>query len=232
MKTRLSLLDWLIVIIAAPLIHLLGLTLRVKELGRADWGPRSQPKEPPLWVLWHETILLSVWYHRGRDVHAMISPSRDGELASTIGKFFGYSAIRGSSSRGGREATVEMVSTLKAGKPCAITPDGPKGPRRQAKMGVVQIARQAGRPIVPFGFAAQNCWRLKSWDRFIIPKPFSRAVFVYGEPIRVPGEGGKDAKCLEQVQKEMDRVTQEAENYFRTSNKNLWNYDKRGSTLL
>jgi lysophospholipid acyltransferase (LPLAT)-like uncharacterized protein len=214
---KLSLLDWIIVVTATPLIHLLGLTLRWKELGCCEWGPAAQPKRPCLWGLWHETILMSVWYHRDQDVHAMISPSRDGELIATIGKFFGYTSVRGSSSRGGREATVEMVSVLKAGKGCAITPDGPRGPRRQAKMGAVQIARQAGCPIVAFGFAAEHCWRLRSWDRFIIPKPFSRAVFVYGEPIPVPGEGAEDTKCLEQVQKEMDRVTEEAENYFNQS---------------
>jgi lysophospholipid acyltransferase (LPLAT)-like uncharacterized protein len=212
---RLSLLDWLIVVMATPLIHLLGLTLRLKELGRSEWGPRARPKDALLWALWHETILPGVWHHRGRDVHALISPSRDGELISTIGKFFGYGSVRGSSSWGGREATMEMVSALKAGKRCAITPDGPKGPRRQAKMGIVQIARQAGCPVVPFGFAAECCWRLRSWDQFIIPKPFSRAVFVYGDPIRVSEQSGDDEKSLQRVQKEMDRVTEEAENHFR-----------------
>ena len=110
MKThKLSFTDWLIVIIATPLIHLLGLTLRIKAEGRADLGPRGKQAEPPLWSLWHETILMSVWYHRDQDVHVMISASRDGELISTIGKFFGYRAVRGSSSHGAKEATREMV---------------------------------------------------------------------------------------------------------------------------
>lgn len=217
MKThKLSFLDWLIVLLATPLIHLLGLTLRIKEAGRTELGPRSRPAEPPLWALWHETILMSVWHHRDRDVHVMISASRDGELISTIGKFFGYTAIRGSSSKGGKEATREMVDHLKAGKRCAITPDGPRGPRREIKMGAVQIARLAGCPVVPFGFAAEHCWRLRSWDKFIIPRPFSRAVFVYGEPIRVPEQGGDDKDYLLKVQKELDRVTLEAESFFNT----------------
>ena len=216
MKThKLSFLDWLIVLLATPLIHLLGLTLRIKETGRAELGPRARPVEPPLWALWHETILMSVWHHRDRDVHVMISASRDGELITTVGKFFGYTAVRGSSSKGGKEATREMVDHLKAGKRCAITPDGPRGPRREMKMGAVQIARLSGCPVVPYGFAAENCWRLKSWDQFIIPKPFSRAVFVYGEPIRIPAQGGDDKAYLQRIQKEMDRVTREAENFFR-----------------
>jgi lysophospholipid acyltransferase (LPLAT)-like uncharacterized protein len=204
----------MIVFIATPLIHLLGLTLRIKAEGRADLGPRGKQQEPPIWALWHETILMSVWYHRDQDVHVMISASRDGELISTIGKFFGYTAVRGSSSKGGREATREMLDYLKQGKRCAITPDGPRGPRRQMKMGAVQIARLTGCPVVPFGFAAEHYWRLKSWDQFIIPKPFSRAVFVYGEPIRVPAEGGDDKDYFEKIQKELDEVTETAENYF------------------
>jgi lysophospholipid acyltransferase (LPLAT)-like uncharacterized protein len=211
---RLSFTDWLIVLIATPLTHLLGLTLRIKSEGRAELGPRAKQEHPPLWALWHETILMSVWYHRDQDVHVMISASRDGELITTIGKFFGYTAVRGSSSKGGQEATREMVDYLKAGKRCAITPDGPRGPRREMKLGAVNIARLTGCPIVSFGFAAERCWRLKSWDRFIIPKPFSRAVFVYGEPIVVPAQGGDDKEYMKKAQDELDRVTQAAESYF------------------
>jgi lysophospholipid acyltransferase (LPLAT)-like uncharacterized protein len=211
---KLSIVDWLIVLIATPLIHLLGLTLRIKAEGRSDLGPRAQQDKQPLWSLWHETILMSVWYHRDQDVHVMISASRDGELITTVGKFFGYTAVRGSSSRGGQEATREMVDYLKAGKRCAITPDGPRGPRREMKMGTVSIARATGAPVVCYGFAAEHCWRLKSWDQFIVPKPFSRAVFVYGEPIAIPAEGGDDQEFLKKIQAEMDRVTLEAENHF------------------
>jgi len=210
----LQLADWLILLIAAPLIYLLGLTLRIREVGRGDLGPRGKQEEPPLWALWHETILMSVWYHRRQKVHVMISASRDGELISTIAKLFGYVPVRGSSSKGGKEAAAEMVDNLKEGKRSAITPDGPRGPRRQLKPGVVTIARLSGRPVVPFTFEAEKCWRLKSWDRFIIPKPFSRAVFVYGEPIRIPAEGGEDKAHLARIQAEMDRIQGIAEKYF------------------
>jgi lysophospholipid acyltransferase (LPLAT)-like uncharacterized protein len=212
-------LDWLIVLIVTPLTHLLCLTLRIEELGRPDLGPRAKQTEPPLWALWHETILPSVWWHRNQDVHVMISSSRDGELITTMGRFFGYTAVRGSSTRGGDEATREMVEHLKAGKRCAITPDGPRGPRRQMKKGAVNIARLAGCPVVPFTFAAERCWRLRSWDRFIIPKPFSRAVFVYGEPILVPEKEGNDEKYLSKIQKELDRITDLAESHFENKSK-------------
>jgi lysophospholipid acyltransferase (LPLAT)-like uncharacterized protein len=211
---RLSLLDRLIILAAVPLIHLLGLTLRIRSEGRSEWGPRARPSPVPLWALWHETILMSVWYHRRRNVHVMISASRDGELVTAVGRFFGYTAVRGSSSRGGQEAVREMVEYLRAGKPGAITPDGPRGPRREMKMGAVQIARLSGCPVVPFGFAAERFWRLKSWDRFIIPKPFSRAVFVYGEPIQVPPGEDTDREYFDKIKAELDRVTAAAESFF------------------
>jgi lysophospholipid acyltransferase (LPLAT)-like uncharacterized protein len=205
--------DWLVILIATPIIHLLGLTLRIKETGQTQWGPNARQEEPPLWALWHETILMSVWHHRDQDVHVMISASRDGELISRIAKFFGYTPVRGSSSRGGREALTELVNYLKDGKRCAITPDGPRGPRREMKIGVLSLSRLTGCPIVPFAFEAEHCWRLRSWDKFIIPKPFSRAVFVYGNPIKVPRHGGEE--YLKQIQAELDRVTLDAENYFK-----------------
>ncbi len=215
MKTethKATLTDWLIILIATPLIHLLGLTLRIREEGESQWGPRARQTAAPLWALWHETILMSVWYHRDQDVHVMISSSRDGELISRIARFFGYIPVRGSSSKGGREAMGELIGHLKEGKRCAITPDGPRGPRREIKPGVLNVARMTGCPVVPFAFAAEKAWRLRSWDRFIIPKPFSRAIFVYGEPIRVPRHGKLDQ--LKKIQTELDRVTAIAEKYF------------------
>ena len=205
-------LDWVIILTVTPLMHLLGLTLRIREEGQAQWGPRGKQDEAPIWPLWHETILMSVWYHRDQDVHVMISASRDGELISRVARFFGYTAVRGSSHRGGKEALLELTSYLKSGKRCAITPDGPRGPRRELKPGVLSLARVTGAPVVPFAFAAEHCWRLRSWDRFIIPKPFSRAVFVYGNPIRVKPQGGEEE--LKLIQAELDRVTTAAENYF------------------
>jgi len=201
------------VALAMPLLHLLGWSLRIKEAGRSDLGPRAKPQPPVLASLWHETILIGTWYHRGCGVNVMISSSRDGELIATIARRLGYTPVRGSSTRGGREAAQALVDALKAGSNCAITPDGPRGPRRQVQPGAALIPRISGRPVVPFAFAAERCWRLKSWDRFIIPKPFSRAVFVYGEPIAVTKDEDL-AVGLQKVQAEMDRVMAVAEGYF------------------
>ena len=206
-------LDWVVILIVTPIVHLLGLTLRIEEEGQTQWGPNARQEEAPLWALWHETILMSVWHHRDQDVHVMISASRDGELIARVARFFGYTPVRGSSSRGGREALSSLIGYLKAGKRCAITPDGPRGPRREIKIGVLSLARMTGCPVVPFAFEAEHCWRLRSWDQFIIPKPFSRAVFVYGNPIKVSRHGGEED--LKKIQAELDRVTLAAEKHFK-----------------
>ncbi len=129
---KLSFLDRLIVLLTTPLLHLLGLTLRIREEGQSQWGPRARQEEPPLWALWHETILMSIWHHRRQEVGVLISESRDGELVSAVSRFFGYTPLRGSSSRSGMEGARRLVAALKGGRRCAITPDGPRGPRRKA----------------------------------------------------------------------------------------------------
>jgi lysophospholipid acyltransferase (LPLAT)-like uncharacterized protein len=103
------------------------------------------------------------------------------------------------------------VVSLRGGEFAAITPDGPRGPRRSAQPGVVAVARLSGRPIVAIGIGIARCWRLPIWDRFAIPQPFTRVHYAYGDPIWVPREGGSDADYLAQIQREMDRVTEIAE---------------------
>jgi lysophospholipid acyltransferase (LPLAT)-like uncharacterized protein len=218
---KLSWKDKVLTWLGLGLMAVIGSSLRINEEGRSDLGPRAKQGYPILWALWHETIFTSVWYHRFKQVHVMISASRDGEIISEISHKLGYSPIRGSSSKGGLEAARELVSHVLKGNRAAITPDGPKGPRRKVQQGVVLIARLAHCPVVPFAFEVERGWRLKSWDRFIIPKPFSRAVFVYGNPITIPRKGETDAWYIEKVQIELDRITRIAENYFTSTNANL-----------
>jgi lysophospholipid acyltransferase (LPLAT)-like uncharacterized protein len=211
---KLSNLERLSTILATPLIRLLGMTLHIRQEGRADLGFPKDKATPVLYTLWHETLLMGMWRHRGRGIRVLISQSRDGELVAGVAGSFGYVPVRGSSTRGGAEGARHMAMGLKKGFSGAITPDGPRGPRRQLHEGVLAIARLSDRMVLPVAFCAERQWRLKSWDQFIIPRPFSRAVFVYGEPIPVPRRGGDDVKCLKRIQNEMDRVTEEAEAYF------------------
>lgn len=213
---RPRLLERLVIAVTIPLIYALGWTLRTRELGCTAWSLRTA-SESALWSLWHETLLLGTWLYRRRNIHVMISTSRDGERIARITRYLGYAPVRGSTSKGSLAATRKLVASLRAGALAAITPDGPRGPRRRAQPGLVAVARLSGRPIVAIGIGVARCWRLRSWDRFAIPKPFARVHFVYGDPIRVPREGGSDADFLAQIQREMDRVTEIAEASARAS---------------
>jgi lysophospholipid acyltransferase (LPLAT)-like uncharacterized protein len=208
---RPPLLERLLIALAVPLLCALGSTLRARELGRVDWSLRSSRDPGALWSLWHETLLPGIWFYRRREIRVMISASRDGERIARITQRLGYQPVRGSTSKGSLAATRKLVAGLREGHRTAITPDGPRGPRRCAQPGVVAVARLSGRPVVAIGIGPERCWRLPSWDRFAIPKPFSRLHYAYGDPIWVPREGGSDADYLAQIQREMDRVTEIAE---------------------
>ncbi len=125
-------------------------------------------------------------YLSGREGTAMVSASRDGEFLSMTLKAFHINAARGSSSRKGAKALRELHDALEKGHDIAITPDGPRGPCYSVQPGAAAIARQTGLPVVAMGYRARNCWRLKSWDRFIIPKPFSRIEYTLSEPFTLP----------------------------------------------
>jgi hypothetical protein len=124
--------------------------------------------------------------YRGRGIAIVISAHRDGELIARTMRHFGHEALRGSSTSGGAAALRGAVRALRSGRDVGFTPDGPKGPRHRVQAGVVQAARMSGVPIVPVAFASSRRKTLSSWDRFIVPLPFSRGVFAYGEPIEVP----------------------------------------------
>jgi lysophospholipid acyltransferase (LPLAT)-like uncharacterized protein len=127
--------------------------------------------------------------YRGPGAKILISASKDGELIARTMAWFGQGAVRGSSTRGGRAAFRALVDLAREPFDLVLTPDGPKGPRHCLKEGVVQLARLSGRPVVPMAFVCSRGHRFASWDRFLLPYPFCRAVFSFGEPVRhVKGE--------------------------------------------
>lgn len=145
-----------------------------------------------IYAFWHETLLIPALAYRRLPVHILISQHADGELITQVCRHLGVKVTRGSATRGGAAALLTMQRLLETSS-VALTPDGPKGPRRVAKIGAVKLASETGRAIVPLGFAFHRCWRAGSWDRFAVPYPFSPCVGVNAEPIRVPpgvGRGG------------------------------------------
>lgn len=199
----------LLVMLATAFLRTLHATLRVRHLHA------NHPDDAPQFILafWHECVLMCLHSRWRRPTKAIISRSKDGSIIAGVVERYGAEAARGSSSRGGEIALREVLRDVRAGKIIAVTPDGPKGPRRIVKEGVVFLAQATGLPIVPFHFAAERCKRLRSWDRHIVPMPFSRALFVYGEPMLVPRDGDA-AEWRTKIETAMTALAEEVERDF------------------
>jgi len=169
----------------AVAVRALGRTLSIRRDEEAV-APLWQAGAPVIYASWHGRILLLPLLYGGRRIRALASRSRDGELLARCMAWFGVEAVRGSSSRGGAEALRLLARALKQGWEVAMVPDGPRGPAEIAKPGVVALARLSGAAIVPVAVGASAAWRLRSWDAFRIPRPFSRCVVRFGDPIYVP----------------------------------------------
>lgn len=150
-------------------------------------------QEGCLLLFWHGRSLAVLRALRGMKAAVLVSPSADGELSMAVLRRLGYPVIRGSSSRGAARAMREMLETLKSGTSIAITPDGPRGPMHSVTDGVAWLAHQTGYPIVPVGIHVPRALRLKSWDRFTVPLPWTRIRAHFGAPIRVPPEWDDEA---------------------------------------
>lgn len=144
---------------------------------------------PVIFAIWHNRLLMLPRVFDPcfptRQSFGLISASRDGDLVSILIERSGYGTIRGSSSRKGVSALRQLVDTLAAGSNVLLTPDGPRGPVYEASQGVVFLAQKTGAPVVPIHMEYSSCWRLKSWDRFILPRPFARLRAIFGAPIQI-----------------------------------------------
>ncbi|MEO8634803.1 MAG: DUF374 domain-containing protein [Gemmatimonadales bacterium] len=140
-----------------------------------------------LLLTWHEALLPVLWHHRHRGIAAVVSEAGDGEYLASLAAPLGYRLIRGSSSRSGSRALREAIRVLQAGGAVGVTPDGPRGPRRVLKPGLVQAAASAGVCVLPVFAGAARGWRAGSWDRFLVPAPFTLVRIAYGEPVMVHG---------------------------------------------
>src|SRR5262249_4792219 len=148
------------------LISLIGRTARFEVAGWTNWEAACADRKIPIYTFWHNRVFLSTYFWRKRGIVVMTSRSFDGEYIARFIQRFGYGAARGSSTRGGTGALVEMVRLMKAGRPTAFTIDGPKGPMYVAKLGAVLLAKKTGNPILPFTITARSYWQAKSWDQF------------------------------------------------------------------
>ena len=189
------------------LINLIGMTARFEVTGWENHDKAEENGGLPIYVFWHDRIFLTTYWWRKRRIVVMTSRSFDGEYIARFIQRFGYGAVRGSSTRGGVGAVVEMARLMRAGCTTAFTIDGPKGPRYVAKMGAVLLAKKTGQPIMPVTMALDRYWMLPSWDLFQIPKPFTRARVYVAPPIYVAADA--DEEMLNAKRDELQRVLDE-----------------------
>lgn len=176
---------------AGPAMRALALTWRIRTEHEDRWRPLYQARRAHVFLLWHEVLLPLLWQHRGQGIVIVVSEARDGQYLADFASSLGYGAVRGSSTRGAARALLGAVRELRSGRAVAFTPDGPRGPRRELKPGVVAAAQRGGAVIVPLHAETDRAWRLHSWDRFMIPKPGARVRILYGRPFEVgPGDAG------------------------------------------
>ncbi|MEO7474741.1 MAG: lysophospholipid acyltransferase family protein [Gemmatimonadales bacterium] len=185
-------------VLAGPALRVLAASWRIRTVDEARWRPLYEARRPHVFLLWHEVLLPLLWQHRRQSIVIVVSEARDGQYLADFAASLGYRAVRGSSTRGGARALLGAVRDLQAGSAVAFTPDGPRGPRRELKPGVVAAAQRGGGTIVPLHAEADRAWRLDSWDRLVIPKPGARVRIVYGRPFEVaPGAEGLAAGLVD-----------------------------------
>ena len=165
-------------------LRLLARTWRLHVIN-AESHERLRGSQPVIFTFWHGKMLPLLWRHRERDTAILISEHGDGEIIARIAHSLGYRSVRGSSSRGGERALLGTVRELEEGRDVAFTPDGPRGPLESFAPGALIVAQRSGAPLVLISVDAARAWRLKSWDRFLIPKPFARVRIAYEDPLYV-----------------------------------------------
>jgi len=209
-KNRLT--DWLLPRLIKLIIAFLSNTIRWEYIG---WRYDPAGQEHHIFAFWHARILMMGTGLKGCRGYTLISEHRDGGFIAETLHLQGFRTVRGSSSRGGARALLQMVRAFKK-ENCdfGITPDGPRGPREKVQVGTILLAKKTGLPVRPVIWATNRQWRItSSWDHFYIPKPFSRGVFVYGETVYIAPDS-RDEESLLRIQQAMDATQQAADTYF------------------
>jgi lysophospholipid acyltransferase (LPLAT)-like uncharacterized protein len=208
---------WLVRYIAAVMAVVIRVWMSLMRVRTVSVDGRQHPADPAasrfLYVFWHEGLLAPLATRP--KIRVLISQHTDGEVIAQICQRLGIGVIRGSTARGGSQALLAMIRDADDSTHLGITPDGPRGPRRQLKPGAVIVASQSGLPIIPLGIGFVRAWRLTSWDRFAIPWPGSTLIGVIGEPIYVPPD--LDRRQLSQwtshIERRLCELTEIAENW-------------------
>lgn len=176
------------------LLWIVGMTWRYEVIAEEGVVPVriGQKAGGEIYCFWHQCVLPTALYYRRTHAVILISRSFDGELIARTLRLFGFGAVRGSSSRAGGEGLLGLKRVIEGGRPAIFTADGPRGPRFQTKIGPIKLAQMTGAPIGAFHFQPQRAWVVNSWDRFLVPKPFTRIVVSWAQGTRVPADLSND----------------------------------------
>jgi lysophospholipid acyltransferase (LPLAT)-like uncharacterized protein len=175
------------------LLRLLAMTWRMRPVDDEAMRVARASGQRVIFTLWHGELLPLLWQHRKPGVAVLISEHRDGEIIAQIAHRLGYTTVRGSTSRGGSRALIGLMRAIEGGRDAAVTPDGPRGPAHVFAPGAAIAAQRTGAALVPVRASASRAWRLKSWDRFLIPKPFATVRVAYGPPTTVDASSPREA---------------------------------------
>jgi lysophospholipid acyltransferase (LPLAT)-like uncharacterized protein len=197
------------------LIKLIGRTIKFEVEGWQNWEAASRDGSVPIYTCWHNRVFLATYYFQKRGIVVMTSRSFDGEYIARFIQRVGYGAARGSSTRGGSGALIEMMRLMRAGHPTGFTIDGPRGPRYVAKMGAVLLAKKSGCPILPFTITTLKSWRINSWDHFQLPCPFTAARVYVAPPIDVAPNADDQTLSAkrDELQQALDEINQRGEKW-------------------
>lgn len=184
-------------------IAFIGWTLRIQVVGGRHPQSVAHPQGGVIWALWHGRMFIPLYAHRNQGACVLVSQHRDGELIARVLLGFGYDVARGSTTRGGSRALMEMIRKARPRTAFAFTPDGPRGPKSKVQPGVLLLAQRSGFPIVPVAGGAAPRKVFSSWDGFVLPMPFSKASVVYGEPLFVDRQLSEES--MESLGTELER---------------------------
>lgn len=213
-RTRLK--WWLVGRLGKGLIDLICSTMPIHVV---DFEKVRAEVESRRFILafWHSRILMIIYQYQGWGAATLVSSSDDGEIIAQILQRQGHRTIRGSTSRNAVRALASLIRVVKEeGRPGGVVPDGPRGPRFKVQPGVITLAKKTGYPVVPVTYSAKRLKIFASWDRFLLPYPFTESCVMYGTPVSVPGNTDEEAQEVYRVrlEEELNRITRAVDRYY------------------
>ena len=197
-------------------IRILGRTMRFEEVHPEIPRSLRERKIHGIGAFWHGRLLMMPLAYKGEKLSFLVSPHRDGQIVGRALERFGFQAILGSTNRKGFAAFKQMLKASREGSDIALVPDGPRGPRYRVQIGVIELAKLTGRPVVPMTFSASRRKTFNTWDRFLLPYPFSRGVFIWGEPVCVDSDGDRthmeERRAL--LERRLNELTEQADHHY------------------